>query len=44
VLDRFLDGEEAQGNWTDGASIQWKNDSSNNTFGSREWRSNGALR
>src|SRR5258708_35312096 len=32
----FFDGEEAQGNWTDGASIQWKNDSSNNTFGSRE--------
>jgi hypothetical protein len=32
----FFDGEEAQGNWTDGAGIQWKKDNSNNTFGSRE--------
>src|SRR5882762_8007342 len=39
----FFDGEEAQGNWTDGASIQWKNDSSNNTFGSREMASQMAL-
>ena len=39
----FFDGEEAQGNWTDGASIQWKNDSSNNTFGSREMAAQMAL-
>jgi glutaminyl-peptide cyclotransferase len=32
----FFDGEEAQGNWTDGASVRWNNDGSNNTFGSRE--------
>src|SRR5262250_2172829 len=32
----FFDGEEAQGNWTDAASVQWNNDGSNNTFGSRE--------
>jgi hypothetical protein len=39
----FFDGEEAQGNWTDGASIQWKNDNSNNTFGSREMAAQMAL-
>jgi hypothetical protein len=27
----FFDGEEAQGNWTDGPGIQWRNDNSNNT-------------
>lgn len=32
----FFDGEEAQGNWLDGASVQWNKDNSNNTFGSRE--------
>ena len=32
----FFDGEEAQGNWTDAASVHWNGDSSNNTFGSRE--------
>lgn len=32
----FFDGEEAQGNWTDKASVQWNNDGSNNTYGSRE--------
>jgi glutaminyl-peptide cyclotransferase len=30
----FFDGEEAQGNWTDKASIQWTDN--NNTYGSRE--------
>lgn len=30
----FLDGEEAQGNWPDGASVQWTN--TNNTYGSGE--------
>jgi len=39
----FFDGEEAQGNWTDGASVQWKNDNSNNTFGSREMAAQMAL-
>jgi Zn-dependent M28 family amino/carboxypeptidase len=39
----FFDGEEAQGNWTDGASIQWKKDNSNNTFGSREMAAQMAL-
>jgi Zn-dependent M28 family amino/carboxypeptidase len=39
----FFDGEEAQGKWTDGASIQWKNDNSNNTFGSREMAAQMAL-
>ena len=38
----FFVGEEAQGNWTGKASVQWNNDGSNNTFGSREmalkWR------
>jgi glutaminyl-peptide cyclotransferase len=32
----FFDGEEAQGNWTDAASVRWNGDSSNNTYGSRE--------
>lgn len=39
----FFDGEEAQGNWTDKASVQWKNDNSNNTFGSREMAAQMAL-
>src|SRR5260370_18743251 len=39
----FFYGEEAQGNWTDGASVQWKNDNSNNTFGSREMAAQMAL-
>jgi len=39
----FFDGEEAQGNWPDGASIQWKSDNSNNTFGSREMAAQMAL-
>ena len=39
----FFDGEEAQGNWTDAASVQWKRDSSNNTFGSREMAAQMAL-
>jgi hypothetical protein len=39
----FFDGEEAQGNWTDGAGIQWKNDNSNNTFGSRAMAAQMAL-
>src|SRR5258707_5911341 len=39
----FFDGEEAQGNWIDGASVQWKNDNSNNTFGSREMAAQMAL-
>jgi Zn-dependent M28 family amino/carboxypeptidase len=39
----FFDGEEAQGNWTNGTSIQWKNDNSNNTFGSREMAAQMAL-
>jgi len=39
----FFDGEEAQGNWTDGASIQWNKDSSNNTYGSREMAAQMAL-
>ena len=37
----FFDGEEAQGNWTDKASIRWTND--NNTFGSREMAAQMAL-
>src|SRR5947209_5079734 len=37
----FFDGEEAQGNWTDGASVQWKGN--NNTFGSREMAARMAL-
>lgn len=39
----FFDGEEAQGNWTDAASVQWNNDGSNNTFGSREMAAQMAL-
>jgi Zn-dependent M28 family amino/carboxypeptidase len=39
----FFDGEEAQGNWTDAASVRWNNDSSNNTFGSREMAAQMAL-
>jgi Zn-dependent M28 family amino/carboxypeptidase len=37
----FFDGEEAQGNWTDAASVQWT--ASNNTFGSREMAARMAL-
>ncbi|HMD09663.1 MAG TPA: M28 family metallopeptidase [Candidatus Acidoferrum sp.] len=37
----FFDGEEAQGNWTDKASIQWKDN--NNTYGSRELAAQMAL-
>lgn len=39
----FFDGEEAQGNWKDGATVQWNNDGSNNTFGSREMAARMAL-
>lgn len=39
----FFDGEEAQGNWTDKASIQWNTDNSNNTYGSRELAARMAL-
>jgi len=39
----FFDGEEAQGNWTDAASVRWNNDGSNNTFGSREMAARMAL-
>lgn len=39
----FFDGEEAQGNWTDKASVQWNNDGSNNTYGSREMAAQMAL-
>lgn len=39
----FFDGEEAQGKWTDASSVQWNNDSSNNTFGSREMAAQMAL-
>ncbi len=39
----FFDGEEAQGNWADKASVQWKNDGSNNTYGSREMAAQMAL-
>ncbi|PYT70586.1 MAG: hypothetical protein DMG39_15665 [Acidobacteria bacterium] len=39
----FFDGEEAQGNWTDGASVRWNDDGSNNTFGSREMAARMAL-
>ncbi|HEX8880870.1 MAG TPA: M28 family peptidase, partial [Candidatus Acidoferrum sp.] len=39
----FFDGEEAQGNWTDAASVEWKRDSSNNTYGSREMAAQMAL-
>jgi glutaminyl-peptide cyclotransferase len=37
----FFDGEEAQGNWTDKASIQWTK--TNNTYGSREMAATMAL-
>jgi glutaminyl-peptide cyclotransferase len=37
----FFDGEEAQGNWTDKASVQWTD--SNNTYGSREMAAQMAL-
>jgi len=39
----FFDGEEAQGNWTDAASVRWNSDSSNNTYGSREMAAQMAL-
>jgi glutaminyl-peptide cyclotransferase len=39
----FFDGEEAQGNWTNAASVEWKGDSSNNTYGSREMAAQMAL-
>lgn len=39
----FFDGEEAQGNWKNGASVQWNDDGSNNTFGSREMAAQMAL-
>lgn len=39
----FFDGEEAQGDWTDKLSIQWNNDNSNNTYGSRELAARMAL-
>jgi hypothetical protein len=39
----FFDGEEAQGNWTDKASVRWNNDGSNNTYGSREMAAQMAL-
>jgi glutaminyl-peptide cyclotransferase len=37
----FFDGEEAQGQWTDRASIRWTN--ANSTFGSRELAARMAL-
>jgi hypothetical protein len=37
----FFDGEEAQGNWTDKASILWTDN--NNTYGSREMAAQMAL-
>jgi glutaminyl-peptide cyclotransferase len=37
----FFDGEEAQGNWTDKASIPWRDN--NNTYGSREMAAQMAL-
>lgn len=39
----FFDGEEAQGSWKNGASVQWNDDGSNNTFGSREMAAQMAL-
>src|SRR5260370_17410949 len=39
----FFDGEEAQGTWTDGSTVPWKNDNSNDTFGSREMPAQMAL-
>jgi glutaminyl-peptide cyclotransferase len=37
----FFDGEEAQNQWTDNASVQWTN--SNSTYGSREMAASMAL-
>jgi glutaminyl-peptide cyclotransferase len=37
----FFDGEEAQGQWTDGKSVQWTD--TNNTYGSREMAASMAL-
>lgn len=37
----FFDGEEAQGQWTDRASVQWT--ATNNTYGSREMAASMAL-
>jgi glutaminyl-peptide cyclotransferase len=37
----FFDGEEAQNNWTDKASVQWMD--TNSTFGSREMAASMAL-
>ncbi len=37
----FFDGEEAQGNWTDKSSVQWRD--TNSTFGSREMAASMAL-
>lgn len=37
----FFDGEEAQDNWTDKNSVQWKDE--NSTFGSREMAASMAL-
>src|SRR6266852_9678033 len=37
----FFDGEEAQGNWTDSASVNWTD--TNSTFGSRELAASMAL-
>ena len=39
----FFDGEEAQGNWANAASVRWNDDGSNNTFGSREMAARMAL-
>jgi len=39
----FFDGEEAQGNWVGKANVQWNNDGSNNTYGSREMAAQMAL-
>jgi len=39
----FFDGEEAQGEWADAASVQWNRDGSNNTYGSREMAAQMAL-
>ena len=39
----FFDGEEAQDNWTDKNSVQWNEDFSNNTYGSREMAAQMAL-
>ena len=39
----FFDGEEAQGNWSNAASVRWNDDGSNNTYGSREMAAQMAL-